>query len=392
MVSKDYETNELEDFESFLESDFDARKLSNNLLLITNGEENPELDLITPIKKLKFDIDECNKRMSKISSNNYLALISNFSEFDKHSDILKNKINPQIERINQPFKRIKNEIIDPFDESIKLNNAIRKIHQTLQLLRNLSFFIFLIQQLEEMEMKFKNEENGKDLLKISKLHKQLAKLYEISHIEKNDTLSIKLIRDYQSIEITRRKNLVYECSNFIINEFNHTSKIQNNNTQLMNNVLSLYILDPEEFFTTFDKSTINKQLTISINQLSKALQSPRNFTAILSEINEEIKDYFTRLESCLRTWTVNTDNDEKLPILEKILIHYNTNSLSRLFWPKLNSKFKRNIVATMARGGPIAKNLKVYSQGLKTSINEIFKNQNEEANLFLDSLSMIDYQ
>lgn len=45
----------------------------------------------------------------------------------------------------------------------------------------------------------------------------------------------------------------------------------------------------------------------------------------------------------------------------------------------------------MARGGPIAKNLKIYSQGLKTSVLETFKSE-EERNMLLDSLSMIDYK
>ena len=72
--------NELEDFEAFLEPDFQLTQFANDLLLATNGSDGPELDLLTPIKKLKFDIDECNKRMSTISANNYETLVANFTK------------------------------------------------------------------------------------------------------------------------------------------------------------------------------------------------------------------------------------------------------------------------------------------------------------------------
>lgn len=46
----EYPTNELEDFEAFLETNFDPQQFANELLLATNGQENPHLDLVTPIK------------------------------------------------------------------------------------------------------------------------------------------------------------------------------------------------------------------------------------------------------------------------------------------------------------------------------------------------------
>lgn len=74
--------NELEDFEAYLESDFNAVKFAGDILSISNGSENPELDLATPLKKLKYDLNELEKRMKSISSSNYDSLIKNFSEIE----------------------------------------------------------------------------------------------------------------------------------------------------------------------------------------------------------------------------------------------------------------------------------------------------------------------
>ncbi|KAG7661981.1 COG5 [[Candida] subhashii] len=388
--------NELEDFEAFLESDFEPLQFANELLLATNGNDNPELDLATPIKKLRFDIDECDKRMSSIASSNYESLVANFSKIEGLQSILTDRMNPAVEQVNAPFKRIKQEIIEPYEEAVKLNNALKRIHLTLDLLRSASFFIFLIQQLEELQKpgaRNAAEESGnKDLVRLAKLHVQIKQLYENAVLEKSkdvNILSIKLIRDYQPTETTRRAALISECSQILNKEFNHQSGINEKNQQLQTNLMALYILNKKEFFNVFDKATIVRQVNTAGGQLSRALQSPRNFTAIMSEVKEGAKEYFDKLEELLSVWHVFKENeDERISFLKEILLYYKENSLSDIFWSKLALKFKKNIAATMARGGPIAKNLRIYFEGLNNSISETFTSEYERE-LMLDALSLI---
>ena len=40
---EDVPINELEDFEAFLEHDFKAEQFANELIIATNGHDNPEL-------------------------------------------------------------------------------------------------------------------------------------------------------------------------------------------------------------------------------------------------------------------------------------------------------------------------------------------------------------
>ncbi|KHC55838.1 hypothetical protein MEW_00842 [Candida albicans P60002] len=385
----EYPTNELEDFEAFLETNFDPQQFANELLLATNGQENPHLDFVTPIKKLKFDIQECDKRIEKISSSNYSSLISNFQKIAEYQKILTTQINPNLERINAPFKRIKQEVVEPFDEAMKLNKALKRIHLTLELLRGTSFFIFIIQQIEELT----SVSNERDLVRLAKLHIQINQMYQDATSEKGaevSVLSVKLIRDYQSIAISKRANFLSQCINVVSGDFNHPSTLERKNQKLHSHLSALYILDSSEFFNVFDRSTITRKVQSASAQLSRALQSPRNFTAILTEVKEESSEYFTKLSDILSDWKSEND-DDKLTFLEIVLKYYKSESLTELFWTKLNQKFKKSIVAAMARGGPIAKNLKIYSQGLKTSVSETFKSE-EERNMLLDSLSMIDYK
>ncbi|RLV94510.1 Conserved oligomeric Golgi complex subunit 5 [Spathaspora sp. JA1] len=382
-------SNVFEDFEAFLEPDFDPIHFANELLLGTNGSDNIELDLATPIKKLRFDIDECNKRMSSIASTNYEDLVTNFSTIENVQSILSGHINPQLERINAPFNRIKQEIIEPFDEAVKLNNALKRIHQTLNLLRSASFFIVLVQQLEELEQgdTFSVDDSHGDVVRLARLHLQIKQLYQSASGEDTSThiLSVKLIRDYQSIEISRRSTLINLCSQLINNEFSHSTSLQSSNRKLNNNLQALYILDPAEFFSVFDKATISRQMTINVNLLSRALQSPRNFTTIMKEVKDTSSEYFDKLNTIISSWKMEDEHT----MLNVILSHYKVELLYALFWSKLNHKFKKNIASTMARGGPIAKNLKVYYEGLKNAVQEMFSNEYEKR-LILDSLSVIN--
>ncbi|RCK60767.1 Conserved oligomeric Golgi complex subunit 5 [Candida viswanathii] len=391
MVSQSEETpvNELDDFEAFLEPDFKAEQFANELLVATNGQDNPELDLTTPIKKLTFDIDECDKRIAKISSSNYESLIANFQQIAECKQILTTRLNPSLDRVNAPFQRIKKEVIEPYDEAVKLNNALKRIHLTLELLRNTSFFIFIIQQVEELTSSL----NDKDLVRLAKLHIQIKQLYENASQEKGNevnVLSIKIVRDYQSNAVTRRTSLIKQCSSVVSGDFNHLSTLEYKNQKLRAHLSALYILDKTEFFDVFDRSTIARQVQSGTAQLTRALQSPRNFTAIMSEVKEASSEYFGKLTDVLGNWSTGTD-DENTTLLSVVLDKYGVESLLLLFWVQLNQKFKKNIVASMARGGPIAKNLRVYSKGISASVLEMFKSE-KERELLLDSLAMIDYK
>ncbi|KAI3407132.2 COG5 [Candida oxycetoniae] len=379
---------ELEDFEAYLETDFEPNKFANSLLTVSNGYENQELDLSTSLKKLKFDLVELDKRMKSISTSNYESLIRNFTEISQYQKLVEERINPHIQQVNKPFDKIKKEVLDPYDTAVKLNSALRKMHQTLELLRSTSFFIFIFQQLEDLQV----SGYDRDIVKICRLHVQLQSLYDESMNEKSEesALSVKLVKNYQATATAKRLALIQESSATISTELSRITNFHSKNTKLYNNLQALFILDQKEFFSTFEKSTVQRQATLGSSQLSKALQSPRNLISILLEVKENASNYFAKLAELLNKWTFFVDN-KNLPISNVILQSFKSESLIAMYWQTLSQKLKKNIVATMARGGPIAKNLKVYSQGLQSAVEEKFANASEKDQI-LDALTIIDYK
>lgn len=402
MASATQNKNELDDFEAFLEVGFQPIQFANDLLLATNDKDGSELDGLTPLKKLQFDIDECDKRMAGIASTNYESLMSNFSQIEKTRSLVNEQINPLIDRVNNSFERINTGVIQPYEEALKKNNALRRIHLTLNLLRGASYFMFLVQQLEEIEkqnIKAENDSNSKkDLIRLAKLHVQISQLYKGEKDQTNlniknsntNLLSIKLIRDYEAIQINKKNSLINEWNQSISNDFNHHVSFSVNNIELQNKLIALYTLNEKEYIQNIEK-TINKHVQVNLNQLSRSLQSPRNFNAIVNEVKENSADFLDKLESILSNCDIsNVNNKERtLNLLDEIIHNKSISGLFDLYWPVLSYKFKKNVVATMARGGPIAKNLKIYSEGIKKSINENFKDA-KECNLLIDAIRVIE--
>lgn len=385
---------ELADFEAYLEPDFEPFRYANDLLLATNDNEDSELDLSTSIKRLKFDIDECDKRMKAISVDNYESLISNFTKIEDTKAALRDHINPQIERVNTSFTRIKSNVIEPFDNALKLNNAMKRIHSTLNLFRGSSYFIFLVQQLQESEKVYDSlsvESNNKEVIRLARLQAQLTQFYDrekkVNHANMNSSLmSIKYIRDFQPIHTSKKATLVSELSQEVSTYLNRHNAATGN---LQNGLMALYILSEKDFRTTIEKLSISKQVQNSLSQLTRSLQSPRNFNVVLKDIKESSKEYLRFMNETLTACEIKptSDSQKHIILLEVVKSHFDSKTIEQVFWSDLSLKFKKNIVATMARGGPIAKNLKVYQSGIKNSINEIF--DAFEAGLLTEAINFI---
>lgn len=393
------DSNDLEDFEAFLEPDFNSYSFANDLLLGTNDHDTVELDIDTSIKKLTFDIDEVEKRMTNLSSQNYESLVSNFADIEKTNALMKQKIGPLLERANNSFTKIQSEVIEPYDDAYKMNQALKKVHTTLDLLRGSNFFFLIILQIDELERNLENDEDRKsktnDLIKLSKLYKQITQLYENEkslkdHEFKVSLLSVKLIRDYQSMHTLKVHKLLETCSNTIINEFSHNSSFSVHNILLQNNLIAYYILNEKEFIKVLEDATINKQVQLLNNQLSRSLQSPRNFIVILKEVSQSSNEFLNKLQSILVSCEVS--ESEQSTTLYKYFLEQaagSSSDLAGIYWPQLCLRFKKTIASTMARGGPIAKNLRTYYQGIRNSISETFAEDKLVQDLFIEAVDLI---
>ena len=164
---------DLEDLESYLDPDFNASKFSNDLICATNEADTDELDIGTSMKKLKFDIQECDKRMTSIASSNHEPLVAICSQVGPTKDYANETLKPLVDRLVSAFDKIKSGILVPYEEALESNQALKRLHSTLDLLRRTSYFLFLIQQFDEL-----NQDGDRDDVRLAKLYLQLGQLYE----------------------------------------------------------------------------------------------------------------------------------------------------------------------------------------------------------------------
>lgn len=377
---------DLEDFEAFLEESFDPLKFSASLLLATNVADDSELDLWTPIKKLQFDANEVDKRMEKLASANHELLINNFARIDSTRDLLETQINPLTARVKKAFSRIKTDIIQPYDDAVKLNGAMKRVHSTLNLLRGAGFFFLFVQQLQECEKHYESLSDSRDVVRLARLHRQVGDMFTKNVFSASedavDLLSLKLVRDYQPIFQVKTADFTSELSGKISHDLGHHSSFVASNEQLQHNLVALSILDEGELLTVLDKGAMSKSIQVALTSLTRSLQSPRNFESVLSEVKQTSAIFVTTLSELLqKSRLVKLDGRlEPRSLLENFeeSLALEGSSIADVYWARLSYKFKKNLVATMARGGPIARNLRSHHSSITTSVADVLDGKAKE--------------
>ncbi|GAV30077.1 hypothetical protein PMKS-003583 [Pichia membranifaciens] len=201
------ENSNLSEYGDYLSKSFNAGELANRLLLETNNTQDSEIELETSIKKLDFDISDLNSKIDDSVRENSGLLIEEFAQVEEFKDEIK-KIQPSVNQLNNSFQRLEDEIIKPYNECVNLQMALKKVHQTNKLLRSLTFAIYLINKIEEID----KSENNLSVKPFKQLYNLSTLLRELTSYINNPSLKlIKLIRDYvQFSEI-----LIKRCQNVI---------------------------------------------------------------------------------------------------------------------------------------------------------------------------------
>lgn len=386
---------DLEDFEAFLEDGFDPLKFSASLLLATNVADDSELDLWTPIKKLQFDANEVEKRMEKLASLNHELLIKNFSKIESTRTLMDAQINPLATRVKKAYERIEKDIVKPYDDAVKLNAALKRIHSTLNLLRGAGFFLLFVQQLQECEKSHESLSDNRDIVRLARLHKQVGDMFTKDVFPTSDDpvnlLSLKMVRDYQPIFLVKTAELSSELSANISNDLGHHSSFVADNEQLQNNLVALSILDEAELFSVLEKGAMSKSIQVALTSLTRSLQSPRNFEVVLSEVKNSANAFITTLSNLLHGCHLTKADGRQLP--ETLLAGFEQSlakegsTIHDVYWTRLSYKFKKNLAATMARGGPIARNLRSHHSAIRENVRTVLDGHAQKA--MADAITLI---
>ena len=370
---------DLSDYDTFLEPDFNPISFANDLLLATNSSQN-ELDLSTSIKRVKFDINNIDLNLEKISTDDHDNLIKEIHKSITSKELFQ-QITPQLDHVNSSYQRLEKDIIDPYKEATKIQDALKKLHSTSYLLRSVTYFLFLVQQIED----FSNSEeisntipnnskiNTKLLVKLSKYHQQLN-----THNSKNPNLkSLRIVKEYEPIAIERTRSLLQLLKNSIKSIAERSIKSKSD-IELKETFQSLALLDKSELYNSI-RELLSTNVIISVNFLTRVLNSPRNIEnaldevakkgALISNISKLLDQIDLNSITDVESLSTNSQNNiSKKSLLNDLLDSLEIVNLLSVFWRDVAKKFELKFKETMNRGGPVAKSLSSYKEQIRASI------------------------
>lgn len=291
--------NDLEDFESLLEPDFDAKQFGNDLLKATNNNDTTILDLNTPLKKLNYDLHEIDSRIDQLMNSNPLEIIELIYKNEHVNSTIVGELKPSLEYMNMSYDRLKNQVLDPYERARKVQLALSKVYQTSFLLRGALLYIHLSNKLNALSKTA--QLSTSTAINLASLHYQL----EITLDENKNLKSLRKIKQLdQDIVSPNKRELITFLSLQMCKECLNSIKIKSNKEIISQLAYSLYLLSSQEFESAINKIVLSN-VTMSSQILSKILNSIRMFPDAFNEVVEKGYNIYI-LETLLRN--IKTDN------------------------------------------------------------------------------------
>ncbi|KAG7705539.1 hypothetical protein KL933_002377 [Ogataea haglerorum] len=356
----------MSEYAAYLE-DFDPLKYANELVVSTNSVEDSNLDLTTSIKRLQFDLKDVEKRLQKSASENYTTLISELDTAEELHNTIQ-QIKPSLKQVNGSYARLETEILQPYNESSNLHSALRKIHQTSNLLRSSTYFIYLISRIEEIDKTDQelNKMPFKSLISLARLLNQVK-----IHLADSPFLkSLKLVRDYEPFQQLQTARVMDICNTHLKN-LSLSYDVQS----MLNLINALSIMSSESFYNQLQQ-LLSLKIAAAINLIIKNLNNTKNLDRVFAEVSASGK-LVNQLERVMKSnkWqNANNTQDTQastLTIYEKVnsVLQFGS-SLGTLFWKDTAIGVEPKFKEIVTRGGPIARNLKQLKEEIRHLIEK----------------------
>lgn len=359
------------DFDAFLEKDFSALQFTNELLKATNSniDNNDELDISTSIKRINYDSNELSIRFNNIINNNSNQILNKINLNSNNKKLIINNLKNSIDFLQLSYNRLTNEVLDPYEKSIKLQQVLNKLHQTSTLLRDSLIFYHLVHRINNLTINNDNNDFTLELaLQLSSLYYQIdiclnqnknLKSLKIIKILSNDILDPNKIKLKTFLSLQLSKSCVIP------------SKIANNKELITNLSYSLYNLSPQDFTTTVQKIVLLTVTPLS-QQLIKTLNSIKNFDQAFKNCCLGSYNLYL-LEIILSNIKILNSNSSNTNLLNEF-ISFNKNSKNHspktIYWNSISNNFKNDLEISYNRGGPVGKNLIKHKDFMKNIIDK----------------------
>ncbi|KAK9456294.1 Golgi transport complex subunit 5-domain-containing protein [Dipodascopsis uninucleata] len=142
----DDKTHEYIDYELFTSPDFSPIAFCNSLVTATNDSADTEIDLNSATSRVNFDLEEIEKLLHREAVENHSDLISHASKMTTAESVL-SETKKSLDNVTISFQRLESEVLRPYNTALPLYQSLTKIHATSNLLRSLTWYLYLVRQL-----------------------------------------------------------------------------------------------------------------------------------------------------------------------------------------------------------------------------------------------------
>lgn len=379
-------SNELEDFEVLLADDFSSAQFCNDILVTVNGQPTTnELDLGTPMKKLRYDLDEVESRIQDTLKNNPNNVIDQMYRGRAVKEMTQNELKSSLDYLNISYQRVQKEVLQPYERAQTLQNVLSKVHQTSILLRDGLVYMHLAGRIQAITER--QELSSIDsMLELVMLHSQIG----TSLSENANLKSLKLVKQLESETIVpTRKKLQALLSVRLTKALASMDVNLDSSNDIPKLAEAVHTMSPREFSSTIQKSVLS-YATTSVQELSRIINSIKNFPKALDKVIKRANSIH-KIEQALQN-----AKHEDTNLLAVYLSKSSSASFrpTRLYWEKVSDAFKKDFEASYRRGGPVGKSLSRSHDMIANTIKEKMTSSTSQGcdqqsiNMMLQSISI----
>ena len=363
-------TQDLSDYEAYTDEPFIPVDFANGLVVSTNDPETSQMDILTSLKRLKFDLRDVNKKIKKSIDENYESLIDEFENLEKLATTI-NEINPALSHLNSSYKRLQKEIVDPYSECVKLHLALKKIHQTSSLLRSSLYFIALITKIETID----NSEHSLCADYYKNLQLVASLLYKLKHYIASTPYprTLKIVRDYELFQ----SSLISHCVNVGSSYVKGLTSREYNDQAASNVTKSLMYLSPSTLYNRLQE-VLTRLSFKSINVIARNFNNVNALESVFRQVSIDAK-MLTSMQNVLESinW-VGQDESNVTTVWDQVQKSLDLNApLNTIYWRDIATGIEPRLKAIVKKGGPIARNLKDSKEEIKNVVRKSVSNSLE---------------
>lgn len=341
------------DIGQFLDTEFDPVAYANQLVLQTSSSRDEDIDLDIPIKKISYDVQHLDDQVRTLCRDNHKELLSRVADVSAKEDTLK-ALDAPMKDVNSSYKKLQTDVLGPYYQADNLYSALKRVHHTTDLLRSLTWYLYLAVQLNSTLDMAGSASLIRDLHTHSEVHPGLA--------------SLQIFRDHQKLLKDAEKKLILRCVASVKSVSSVSTSAER--TAISSAIVGLAILDQRQLASAV-QSALSNYISQSISLLARSVNSDESLEHAMHTISQHSRAVST-LGTLLSRAVIPAESGEasaavsELPRIADLL----DSNLNSKFWRDVASALNLRIKERMTRATPGLRSLQQNHAKLENVVAE----------------------